>query len=62
MTNENNEHSIQHIGSTILVVMMEVDPEGEEAFEGVVEIRVDVVQDRVEGGHRDLRGVGLPQG
>ena len=33
MPNENNEHSIQHIGSTILVVMMEVDPEGEEAFE-----------------------------
>ena len=33
MPNENNEHSIQHIGNSILVVMMEVEPEGEEAFE-----------------------------
>ena len=33
MTNPNNEHSTQHIGGTILVVMMEVDPEGEEAFD-----------------------------
>ena len=33
MPNESNEHSIQHIGNTILVVMMEVEPEGEEAVE-----------------------------
>ena len=33
MPNQNNEHPIQHIGNTILVVMMEVEPEGEEAFE-----------------------------
>ena len=33
MPNENNEHPTQHIGNTILVVMMEVEPEGEEAFE-----------------------------
>ena len=33
MPNEDNEQSVQHIGNTILVVMMEVEPEGEEAFE-----------------------------
>lgn len=32
MTNQNNGHHSQHIGGTILVVMMEVDPEHEEDF------------------------------
>ena len=32
MTNQNNGHHSQHIGSTILVVMMDVDPDHEEEF------------------------------
>ena len=32
MTNRNNGHHSQHIGGTILVVMMDVDPEHEEEF------------------------------
>lgn len=32
MTAPNSEHPTQHIGGTILVVMMEVDPEHEEEF------------------------------
>ncbi len=32
MTNQSNGHHSQHIGSTILVVMMEVDPDHEEEF------------------------------
>ena len=33
MSTRSNGHAAQHIGGTILVVMMEVDPEGEEAFD-----------------------------
>lgn len=33
MSTESNGRPTQHIGGTILVVMMEVDPEGEEAFD-----------------------------
>ena len=33
MSSQSNGHPTQHIGSTLLVVMMEVDPEGEEAFD-----------------------------
>ena len=33
MSSQGNGHPTQHIGSTLLVVMMEVDPEGEEAFD-----------------------------
>ena len=32
MTNEHRNDPIQHIGNTIMVVMMEVDPEHEEEF------------------------------
>ena len=32
MTNQSNGHHSQHIGGTILVVMMDVDPEHEEEF------------------------------
>ena len=32
MAAQSNKHSTQHIGGTILVVMMEVDPEHEEEF------------------------------
>lgn len=32
MINQNNTHPIQHIGGTIMVVMMEVDPEHDEEF------------------------------
>jgi hypothetical protein len=32
MTASNKSHTIQHIGGTVMVVMMEVDPEHEEEF------------------------------
>ncbi|HZA21293.1 MAG TPA: DUF4286 family protein, partial [Dehalococcoidia bacterium] len=32
MTNQGSTHPTQHIGGTIMVVMMEVDPEHEEEF------------------------------
>ena len=32
MTNRNDNHPIQHIGGTIMVVMMDVEPEHEEEF------------------------------
>ena len=33
MASQSNGHPMQHIGTTLLVVMMDVDPEGEEAFD-----------------------------
>ncbi len=32
MTQENGAHPVQHIGSTVMVVMMDVDPADEEEF------------------------------
>ena len=33
MSSQRNDHPTQHIGNTILVVMMDVDPENEEEFD-----------------------------
>ena len=33
MPSQSNDHPTQHVGGTILLVMMDVDPEGEEAFD-----------------------------
>ena len=33
MSSQSKDHPTQHVGGTILVVMMDVEPEGEEAFD-----------------------------